>query len=176
MTTRSTASAAQPDTAILKCAATGLPCFGGPGQLVGLGFRHWMAGYVSGEISHWTTCWSLYEGRIGADAARLVVGDLSGYVRSIAWAANREIKLSPQTCRGFCRDECAAVGLIAATQHNACPALKACAAALLANDRCDDVMGHAHVLAASLREAGQVLPPHLIEFAWPRRAVALTRQ
>ena len=167
MTTRPTASATPPASTIVKCTVTGLPCLRGPGQLVALGFRHWMAGYMTGEIGHWSACWSLYEQRIGADAARHVVGDLSGYVKSVAWAANRQIELLPQSCRGFCRDECAAVGLIAATQHTACPALRACAAALLANDHCDEVMDQAKALAGSLRDAGQVLPPHLIEFAWP---------
>jgi hypothetical protein len=118
-----------------------------------------MSGCQTGDIGCWENCWQVYEASMGVDAAREAVGDLSCWVRSITTVAQRDIEVFPQRCRGFCRDECAAVSLIAAMQHGACPAFKICTAMLLATDDCDAVLDAANVFATTLREAGQVLSP-----------------
>lgn len=144
------------------CYFGSVPRLEGADRLVALGFRHWLDGYRTGEVEHWTTCWDVYERDVGTDAARVVVGELSGWVRTVAWAAKRDIQVMPSHCRSFCRDECAAVALIAAMQHEACPAFRACTAALLATDACDEVLDSARSFAVSLRNAGQVLSLDLL--------------
>ena len=49
----------------------------GPERLVGFGFRLWLNGFRTGDISNWEKAWSAYAGTIGADAARTAVGQLS---------------------------------------------------------------------------------------------------
>jgi hypothetical protein len=42
-------------------------------------------------------------------------------VRTIKNKARREIEVFPMGCKGFCRDECIAISMVAACQHDACP-------------------------------------------------------
>jgi hypothetical protein len=169
MGTRPTATAALAGTGALPCRFSFVPCLAGADRLVALGFRHWMAGYQTGDIARWEECWILYEQSLGVSTAEDAVGDLSFWVRSITCATKREIEVFPGPCRGFCRDECMAASLIAAMQHGACPAFKACTAALLATDNCEAVLRHASVFAGTLRDAGQVLSPDLLVRATPAR-------
>ena len=60
-------------------------------------------------------------------------------------------------CDGFCRDECVAIAMIAACQHNACPAMRACAFALLGCSMIDEVVQGAESFAETMRGADQVL-------------------
>lgn len=137
-----------------------VPCLAGPERLVGLGFRYWMAGYKTGDLACWEDCWQVYEASLGIEGAREAVGDLSCWVRSMTSVARRDIEVFPGRCRGFCRDECAAVSLIAAMQHGACPAFKICTALLLATEDCDAVLYTASAFAGTLRDAGQILSPN----------------
>lgn len=141
-----------------------VPSLSGADRLVALGFRHWVAGYQTSDIACWEQAWRLFEGEIGADAARRVVGDLSCWVRAITSASRREIEVFPGPCRGFCRDECVAVSLVASMQHGVCPAMQACTKALLENGECEDVMGQSCALAETLRRNGLELSAD-----WPMR-------
>lgn len=136
----------------------------GADRLVALGFRHWVAGYQTSDIACWEQAWHLFESELGPKAARRIVGDLSCWVRAITAASRREIEVFPGPCRGFCRDECVAVSLVASMQHGVCPALQACAKALLETCDCADVMGQSCVLAATLKENGLELSAD-----WPMR-------
>jgi hypothetical protein len=131
----------------------------GPEQLVGLGFRHWLNGFRTGDISNWERAWSTYAGTIGPSAARTAVGQLSCWVRTIDCYAQRELKTSPDDCPGFCQDECVAIAMIAACQHHACPAMRACAFALLGCSMIDEVVEVAENFAKAMRDADQVLSP-----------------
>ena len=53
--------------------APGLP---GPERLVGLGFRYWLAGYRTGDITCWERAWCAYSSAMGTDAAKTAIGDL----------------------------------------------------------------------------------------------------
>jgi len=141
-----------------------VPHLSGADRLVALGFRHWVAGYQTSDIACWEQAWRLFEGELGKDVARRIVGDLSCWVRAITSASRREIEVFPGPCRGFCRDECVAVSLVASMQHGVCPAMQACTKALLENCDCDDVMGQSCALAATLRANGLELSPD-----WPMR-------
>jgi hypothetical protein len=133
--------------------------FEGPERLVGFGFRLWLNGFRTGDIASWEKAWSAYAGTIGAAAARTAVGQLSCWVRAIDCYAQRELVTSANDCPRFCQDECVAIAMIAACQHHACPAMRACAFALLGCSMIEEVVTVAEGFAQAMREADQVLSP-----------------
>ena len=134
----------------------------GAERLVGLGFRYWLAGYQRGEIDRWNDAWQIYASALGPKNARVAVAELSSWVRSVSAAARRDIKVSCGDCSRLCRDECLAVSMIAACQHNTCPAMRACAFALIESSLIDEVVHHAETFAITMRGLDQVLAPSLI--------------
>ncbi len=122
-----------------------------PEQLVGLGFRYWMAGYQKNDIGFWKTSWDFYTKQLGALGAKSVVTELAYWVQTVNSSTARDIEIAPD-CSQFCRDECMAISLIAACQQkHACPALQACAQALIGDCELDCVIeaseGFAYELA-----------------------------
>lgn len=134
----------------VACSLRFAPCLPEPERLVGLGFRYWMLGRCTGEIGHWERTWSLYTGLFGLCGARVAVGSLSGWVGALCRSTHRDIEVFPADSRGFCRDECLAVSMIAACQHNLCPATRTCAFALLESSAVDPVVGEAQAFADTL--------------------------
>lgn len=126
-------------------------------KLVGLGFRCWLSGYQRGTIQSWETCWSYYRFELGSEAARKAVTDLAAWVNMVRVHSIREIELLPNKCPSFCRDECLAVSLIAASQHDACPALQACAYALMGANEIEPVLKTARDFARTLESANVIL-------------------
>ncbi|MFN0219430.1 MAG: hypothetical protein ACKVP4_11515 [Hyphomicrobium sp.] len=133
-----------------------------PERLVGVGFRCWFAGLSSGDIRCWEEAWNTFSGTLGPDNAKGLLIDLSKFVRAVKASANRDIEISPSGCRGFCRDECLAISIVAASQHGAHPALTASAEALIGSDDIGDAINGAQSLAVSLRRAKQLLSPESI--------------
>jgi hypothetical protein len=131
--------------------------FSGPERLVGLGFRYWLDGYRRGDISSWEKAWCTYSGAMGATAAKSAVSELSCWVRAIHSHTHRSLETSAIDCDQFCRDECVAISMIAACQHQACPAMRACAFALLGCSLIDEVVNVAESFAETMRGADQVL-------------------
>lgn len=109
----------------------GPPSCVSPEHLVGIGFRCWLAGHQSGDISHWEQGWNYCAGQLGPDCARPIVDQLSAWTETVDRAKARQIETYPFGSAGFCRDECMAISLVAAVQHDACVAMKACAFALI---------------------------------------------
>lgn len=143
----------------LRCAASGLP---GPERLVGYGFRHWVEGHRSADLGAWDRAWSLYCGMFGPTRARIAVGALSDWVVALERVSSRTIAVESETCAAFCRDECLAISMIAASQHRACPAMRACTFALIESglvdtSRLDEVAGPAQAFADTLSSLDQVL-------------------
>jgi hypothetical protein len=130
-----------------------------PERLVGFGFRFWLNGFRTGDISNWEMAWSTYANTIGATAAKAAVGQLSCWVRAIDCHAQRQLETSPNNCARFCHDECVAIAMIAACQHHACPAMRACAFALLGCSMIEEVVEVADGFAQALRDADQILSP-----------------
>lgn len=130
-----------------------------PERLVGLGFRYWLTGFRTGDISCWEKAWCAYSNALGATAAKTAVTDLSCWVRAINRHARRNLETAAVDCEGFCRDECIAIEMISACQHHACPAMRACAFALLGCSLIEEVVQGAESFAATMRGADQVLPP-----------------
>lgn len=137
----------------------------GPERLVGVGFRCWLAGYRTGDIASWETAWTIYARALGPARAKPALSELASWVRLIKTTARREIEVYPTGCPGFCHDECLAVGMVAASQHGACPAMRACAVALLDSFAVDDVIEGATSFGISLRDADQVLSSSLVPLA-----------
>src|SRR5262245_66529376 len=79
-----------------------------PERLVGLGFRYWLTGFRSGDISCWERAWCAYSNALGAAAAKGAVTDLSCWVLAINRHAQRQLETEAVVCEGVCRDECLA--------------------------------------------------------------------
>lgn len=126
-------------------------------KLVGLGFRCWLAGYETQDVNCWETGWNVYARELGPAQAKIAVSELSCWVRAIYSAKCREIETYPFGCAGFCRDECMAISMIAASQHAACPAMRACAFTLLGTSEIDGVVESATNFGNLLRTTGHML-------------------
>jgi hypothetical protein len=133
-----------------------------PERLVGVGFRCWLAGLATGDIKCWEDAWNSFSGMLGPEQAKALLLDLSKFVRAVKANAQRNIEVSPTGCRSFCRDECLAISIIAACQHNERQALTASAAALIGSDDIGDTLNGAQALAAALRQANQMLCPESV--------------
>jgi hypothetical protein len=134
----------------------------GPERLVGLGFRYWLTGFRTGDISCWEKAWCAYSNAMGPAAAKCAVTDLSCWVRAINSHARRPLETAAVDCDRFCRDECVAIAMIAACQHHVCPAMRACAFALLGCSMIDEVVEGAETFAATMRGAHQILSPAFV--------------
>ena len=130
-----------------------------PERLVGLGFRAWLAGYETGDIRCWEQAWNMYSDALGPTQARAALTDLACWVRAIRNASCKPIEVFPGKCAQFCRDECMAIAMVAASQHGACPALRACAWALIESSAIDEVVEGAECLGATLKSCQKVLSP-----------------
>ncbi len=130
-----------------------------PDRLVGVGFRCWLAGFQMSDIGCWELAWEEMSRAVGARAARPLMSDLASWVRAVQEAAERRIEVYPARCRQFCRDECLAIAMVAACQHSACPAFRACAVALLGSNEVDEAIDCADGFARRLKEADQLLSP-----------------
>lgn len=156
---RSNVSVLRPAEPIIDIA---IPGARGAERLIGLGFRYWVSGYKSGDIVRWEDAWRIYSQALGPNAARTAVSELSAWVRAVSAAARREIEVCAGDRDGFCRDESLALSMIAACQHNTCPAMRACAFALIESSLIDEVVHHAESFAVTMRGLDQVLSPGLI--------------
>lgn len=128
-------------------------------RLVGVGFRCWMTGLDTGDIDCWQSAFEAYADCVGVDSAKALMPGLSNWVRVVRGTAARGIETAPRSCRTFCRDECLAIAMVAACQHNACPALKACAFTLIGSSNVAPALDAAEHFAVSLRRADQILSP-----------------
>lgn len=121
-------------------------------SLVGLGFRAWMAGYDTQDIACWETCWNTYSTELGTRGAKQAISDLSYWVRTVKEQTVRKIETYPSGCKGFCKDECLAVSVIASCQHPHCPALQICAAELIGTKETDRIIETAEAFAFTLKQ------------------------
>jgi hypothetical protein len=128
-------------------------------RLVGVGFRCWMTGLDTGDIDSWHSAFTEFAGCVGVDNAKTLMPGLSNWVKAVRGAAQRPIEIAPRGCNRFCRDECLAIAMVAACQHSACPALKACAFTLIGSSNVAGALGAAEEFACGLRRVDQILSP-----------------
>ena len=139
-----------------------VPLRRGAEWLVGTGFRCWLAGYDTGDIACWESGWNEYARALGPERARRAVTELACWVRAVRALASRKIEYAPVGCPRFRADECLAISLIAASQHQRCPAMRACALALTGSDAIDPVLNAANAFADALQDADQRMSPEAV--------------
>ena len=130
-----------------------------PERIVGLGFRYWMLGRTTGDLRSWERAWDLYSGAFGVAGGRQALTHLSTWTSIMARNSCRRIEVNGATSNNFCRDECVAISMIAACQHQTCPAMRACAFALIETSEIDGVVAHAQDFATTLAGLDHVLSP-----------------
>lgn len=128
-----------------------------PERLVGVGFRCWLKGFTTGDIGCWEEAFSTFSGTLGHDSAKMLLLDLSQFVRAVSATSERSIQVQAPGCSGFCRDECLAISIIAACQHQAREALRSSTSALLGSDDIGDALNGAQTFACGLKSANQLL-------------------
>lgn len=120
-----------------------------PEKLVLEGYRRWLAGFESGSVIPWEMTQTLYEELLGAAQGRQVVAELSHFVRTLRRCAACPLKSFPFNAHHVCRDECLALGLIAALQHDDEGAAATCLAAM----SCSALSAHLATAAACYADA-----------------------
>jgi hypothetical protein len=133
-----------------------------PELLVGYGFRGWIAGYQTGDVQFWERVWRLYSNILRPPAATGAVDYLASWAKSVNASSRRSVEISPLEACEFCRDECLAISLIAASQHQTCPAMRACAFALIDSSLLDDVLYHTETFAVTMRSYDKIVSPEWI--------------
>lgn len=111
-----------------------------PEELVGLGFRFWIAGYQENDFEFWRKTWDHFNQNIGTIAARSAVSELAAWAETVQSSAERNIEVSLTDQEQFGRDERMAITMVAAAQQDACPALQACASALIGASKIENVV------------------------------------
>ena len=130
-----------------------------PERLVLEGYRRWLAGYDSGLVAPWEMTQALYEELLGAAEARHVLAELSHFIRTLRRCAACPLASFPFGTHHVCRDECVALGLIAALQHDDPGAAEVCLLAIACPARSADVAEAAACFAAALAGARHYLLP-----------------
>lgn len=128
-----------------------------PERLVGVGFRCWLTGFTTGDIACWEEAWNAFSQTLGTDRAKSLLLDLSQFVRAVSEASERAIHVQRPGCSGFCRDECLAISIIAACQHDARDALASSTSALIGSEAIGDALLGAQTFACGMKAANQLL-------------------
>lgn len=136
-------------------------------DLVCFGFRGWMLGRQTADIAVWEAVWRRYASLLGTIQARCIVSELETWTRQINRSACRAINVECLNCPNRTTDETLAVSIIAAAQHEACPAMRACAFAMLNSSNIDPMLERAETVAEALKQSDQVLAPWSVSKAEP---------
>ncbi|MBX9925307.1 MAG: hypothetical protein K2Y05_03025 [Hyphomicrobiaceae bacterium] len=128
-------------------------------RLVGFGFRCAMACVSSAEEHDAATaCDALNAGLCRYGLTQAATDGFLAWTLAVQCDAARPIVTLPIPSAGFSRDECLAVSLVAACQHPACPALRACAGALLGTQDNARALAATSELATYLLASDKRLP------------------
>ncbi len=128
-------------------------------QLVGFGVRCWIAGCRSKDFTQWQKCWACYSQFFTPAQTRIAVRELACWTRVLESESARPIVINSLDQQEFSRDERMAISIIAACQHQACPALKACTEALIGEGDVEAAIQAAKGFAYFLDEVGMTLSP-----------------
>jgi hypothetical protein len=133
---------------------------GHPEWLVGLGFRCSLsclratANAPAGEA-----CAVLSDALAKAGLPEAILDTFLSWGLAVECDAAKPVTVLPVASAGFCLDECLAVSLVAASQHPRCPALSACALALLGSSDGARTLAASAEVASVLAAAGRWLDP-----------------
>lgn len=136
-----------------------------PERLVLEGFRRWVAGYASGDLTHWEEAWNLHAESLGSRDARIVVDKLARFVRTVRDWSLRPISCFPGGCRHICRHECFALAMVAASQNGDAESLSAAMRHLL------DPEGHAEAVVPALAYADAMRASDMMLMPVPRTVI-----
>ena len=128
-----------------------------PERLVGFSFRRAYTGLSCGDKFARTFAHHEFRDAAGPAAAYRLLESVCRFAGAVYRNAGRKIEVPPAGCPGFCRDECLAISIVAASQHGACPALRACVFTLLDSNVVDPTIEAASQFADELHAAGQML-------------------
>ena len=130
-----------------------------PERLVLEGFRRWITGYATGDLSHWEEAWNLHAAQLGTRDARVVVDRLARFVRIVRDWSICPISCFPGGCRHICRHECFALAMVAASQNHDLDCLASAMRHLLDPDGHEAAMLPALAYAEAMKESELVLMP-----------------
>ena len=130
-----------------------------PEYLVVNGLRLWAHGCMAEDRGAWKEAARLYATHLSQPFASLAVAQLAAWVRSIRDWRPMELEIFAPRCRHVCRDECLALGMVAAWQHGDGLALSLTAAHLGGPAGQLEVAEAAQGLAVLLNASGFVLRP-----------------
>jgi hypothetical protein len=137
-------------------------------QLVGYGFRDWVTGYATGDLSAWERAWSRLSSAMGTTEARAIMSELDPWVRTVVSTSERPIVVAAPDALQLADDEHIAVALVTACQMQVCPVMDACAAALACPlELTPAIIDQATSLALVMRACGQSLPAEMLATARP---------
>jgi hypothetical protein len=128
-------------------------------RLVLEGFRRWISGYATGDLTHWEEVWNLHATALGSRDARIVVDRLARFVRIVRDWSVCPISCFPGGCRHICRHECFALAMVAASQNRDLDALSAAMRHLLDPDGHEEAILPALAYADAMRESEMMLMP-----------------
>ena len=137
-----------------------------PERLVLEGFRRWMAGYSSGDLTHWEEVWNLHAASLGPRDARNVVDKLARYVKIVRDWSICPVACFPNGCRHICRQECFALAIVAASQNHDLDCLAAAMSLLIDPEGHEEALLPALAYAEAMRDHDLRLMPvprHVIE-------------
>ncbi|MFM7083965.1 MAG: hypothetical protein ACKOW3_03020 [Hyphomicrobium sp.] len=122
-----------------------------------------LASYLQQE-AYWSYAWQKLA-KLGKNCEKTdnLLSKLSLFVDNVLASSTRNLDILPNGCPGLCRDECLAVSIIVASQLGPCPALKACAFALLENYHMEPCLTAAVSFGAALKETGASLSTTVLD-------------
>jgi hypothetical protein len=131
-----------------------------PERLVGLGFRCAMTCLRPGSGLAAPQACALLKAAIEAHRLPTKLNrDFAAWALAVDATAERPIALSALDHQSFTPDESLAIALVAACQHAHCPALTACASALLGTHDLGRALAATQILAHTLFTANALLSP-----------------
>ncbi|MGO9135256.1 MAG: hypothetical protein ACLP8A_14595 [Methylovirgula sp.] len=121
-------------------------------------YRHWMAGYATGDIFPWDCAWDALLKYVSFDAAEALYAEFHLFIRSLNNAAGRNCGWRPDVCRCLCRDEYLALMLVGASQRADAEEEMRAMTALVGGDH-RAVVQASRRLAATLKRCELMLAP-----------------
>ncbi|MEL6296978.1 MAG: hypothetical protein AAFQ45_00270 [Pseudomonadota bacterium] len=131
----------------------------GSAHLAAYGLRGWLGGLRNTDMAQWQAVFETYSGAFGLCHARRTIEALSDWSRAIERSAERDIEICPLSCPTLCQDECVALSIVAAAQADTCPAMQACAFALIGSADIEPVVAGAEAFGAELKSADCIVEP-----------------
>jgi hypothetical protein len=122
-------------------------------------YRHWMAGYATGDIFCWDCAWDCLLKFVAQESAKALYSDFHLFVRALVEQTGRVPGWRPDVCRCLCRDEYLALMLVGAAQRGDAADERQVAAAFVGHDRAPAVVTASRRLAEALTFRRFILGP-----------------